>query len=229
MPRLKMPVHEAAVQILKETKNNAVMFSDRPLLFAIAERAGMKVQAHYVESGVLDHLARKPGILVMGWTTVGLGPSERKVRIFRMPEENTINYFTGHADFLSNFYPGRVRDEHGIWYDYVENAFQAAKTSDVQTRMRVFSTCTPASAKKAGRRVKLAADWEERKVSVMKWFLHQKFQHTELRRRLLATGTAQLIEGNHWGDQYWGVCNGKGLNMLGKLLMEVREEIRKTR
>ena len=45
------------------------------------------------------------------------------------------------------------------------------------------------------------------------------------------TGDAELIEGNTWHDNYWGVCscskcNGRGKNRLGKLLMKVREELR---
>ena len=45
--------------------------------------------------------------------------------------------------------------------------------------------------------------------------------------RLVETGTEELVEGNDWGDTYWGVCKGTGKNMLGKILMEVREELKK--
>ena len=47
----------------------------------------------------------------------------------------------------------------------------------------------------------------------------------ELREQLLATGEAQLIEGNTWNDTFWGVCKGKGQNWLGRILVEVREEL----
>jgi predicted NAD-dependent protein-ADP-ribosyltransferase YbiA (DUF1768 family) len=46
-----------------------------------------------------------------------------------------------------------------------------------------------------------------------------------LRERLLATKNMMLIEGNDWHDTYWGVCLGRGQNMLGKILMSVREEL----
>lgn len=63
---------------------------------------------------------------------------------------------------------------------------------------------------------------------VMLQLLRQKFLgDEELRRKLLRTGDAMLVEGNYWGDTYWGVCFGSGKNMLGKLLMQVREELRK--
>jgi len=60
----------------------------------------------------------------------------------------------------------------------------------------------------------------------MKSCLQEKFSDPLLRKKLLATGNATLIEGNTWGDTYWGVCKGKGQNKLGKLLMELRSELR---
>ena len=54
-----------------------------------------------------------------------------------------------------------------------------------------------------------------------------KFQQNEdLKERLLATGDAHLEEGNDWGDTIWGTVNGKGQNNLGKILMQVREELK---
>ena len=56
--------------------------------------------------------------------------------------------------------------------------------------------------------------------------LGYKFIGTLLEPLLLATGDAELIEGNNWGDTYWGKCNGQGLNRLGILLMQIRDYIR---
>ena len=50
-------------------------------------------------------------------------------------------------------------------------------------------------------------------------------RNPELRVKLLNTGDIELIEGNYWGDTFWGVCNGKGENHLGKILMRVRKEL----
>lgn len=61
---------------------------------------------------------------------------------------------------------------------------------------------------------------------VMRDLLQQKFSNGILREQLLATGDQELIEGNTWGDTFWGVCNGEGQNVLGKMLMNIREELR---
>lgn len=46
-----------------------------------------------------------------------------------------------------------------------------------------------------------------------------------LTRALMATGNAELVEGNTWNDTFWGICNGTGENHLGKLLMKVRANL----
>lgn len=52
-------------------------------------------------------------------------------------------------------------------------------------------------------------------------------QNSDLKDKLIATGDEYLEEGNTWNDTYWGVCRGKGKNILGKILMRVREELKK--
>lgn len=70
-------------------------------------------------------------------------------------------------------------------------------------------------------------DWDQIKVSVMRDILRAKaMQHEYVRRKLLATGNRQLIE-NSWRDDFWGWGpNRDGQNMLGKLWMEIRSELR---
>lgn len=60
----------------------------------------------------------------------------------------------------------------------------------------------------------------------MEIFLYEKFSYPYLRKWLLETGEEELIEGNNWGDKFWGQVNGIGENHLGRLLMEIREEIK---
>src|SRR5574343_879512 len=77
-------------------------------------------------------------------------------------------------------------------------------------------------AKKLGRQVKLRSDWYEIKLSIMEEILREKFQGELLQKLLTIKG--EIVERNNWGDTYWGVCNGKGQNQLGKLLMKIRDE-----
>lgn len=136
-----------------------------------------------------------------------------------------IDSFRGKYRFLSNFYPSVVVLD-GVEYVTIEHAFQAAKTDDQADRLIIGTAYGPAAAKRAGRMVQLRPDWEDVKVSVMLSLLRQKFDDDRLCRKLLATRDDHLVEGNTWGDTYWGVCDGHGSNMLGKLLMQVRQELR---
>ena len=84
---------------------------------------------------------------------------------------------------------------------------------------------TPGLAKKLGRKATIRPDWEKIKLPIMEYLLRQKFGDKTLKALLIGTGDAELVEGNMWGDTYWGVCKGKGENHLGKLLMKIREEL----
>lgn len=141
---------------------------------------------------------------------------------------NEIKGFCGEYRFLSNFYPCRVQYQ-GLAFTSVEAAFQAAKCADPLQRSS-FCDLSASDAKRLGRTVALRPDWEQQKVSVMKELLIRKFQdNPELLGRLLATGTALLIEANTWHDNAWGDCTCSrcrgvpGRNQLGRLLMEIRD------
>ena len=136
-----------------------------------------------------------------------------------------IERFAGPHRFLSNFYPAPLVWE-GKYWPTAEHAYQAAKCRRSDQAWRIQEAPSPGAAKKMGRNVELRADWEEVKESVMLSIVRAKFENAYLRRLLLATGRAELIEGNYWGDRFWGVCRGQGENRLGKILMRVRGEIR---
>lgn len=139
--------------------------------------------------------------------------------------KTNIEDFSGEYRFLSNFFPAQIRHEQ-ITYPTVEHAFQATKSLERFDRLRIASTRSPGRAKSLGRRVRLRKDWESIKVAVMRHLVEKKFNvHQDLRNRLLATGDTELIEGNTWNDCFWGVCNGRGRNHLGRILMEVRNNI----
>lgn len=133
-----------------------------------------------------------------------------------------IEKFSKEYSFLSNFYYSVILF-NGIAYQTVEHAFQAIKTLDVKKRMEIAALSSPGKAKKAGRCLDIRKDWENIKVEVMRSLLKLKFKNSSMKKMLLATKGNTLIEGNTWGDTFWGVCNGDGENMLGKLLMELRD------
>ena len=136
-----------------------------------------------------------------------------------------IDRFRGEHAFLSNFHRAPFKWQGKVWPS-AESTFQAAKTLDDRERERIRTAPSPAAAKRLGRRADLRPDWEHVKDDVMHSVLLAKFAVPELRDALLATGDAELVEGNTWGDTYWGVCGGKGRNQLGRTLMRIRDGIR---
>ena len=138
-----------------------------------------------------------------------------------------ITEFKGIHRYLSNFWPSPMIIDR-IKYPTVEHAFQAHKFSSSKKR-REFSTdaqISPGKVKKLGQGVGLRSDWERVKIPVMKKLVRIKFQQPDLKRALLSTGNRHLEEGNCWYDTFWGVCKGAGENHLGKILMEVRKELK---
>lgn len=136
-----------------------------------------------------------------------------------------IDSFRGPYRFLSNFYPAPV-ELHDIEYPTVEHAYQAAKGIDAKAREYVRQAPTPGEAKRRGRDILVRDGWDEIKLSVMENLLRQKFASEPLRSMLLATGYQELVEGNNWGDRFWGKCDGEGANHLGEILMKIREDFR---
>lgn len=139
--------------------------------------------------------------------------------------EQSIIRFDGKNAFLSNFTPcyidGRLTS--------VEIEYQAEKALLPKQAEAIRACATSALAKKAGRKCTMRPDWDRVKLDVMLGLLRKKFAVEPFRSMLLATGDAALIEGNHWGDKYWGavVIGGgmEGHNHLGRLLVQVRNEL----
>jgi ribA/ribD-fused uncharacterized protein len=137
--------------------------------------------------------------------------------------DDCIKPFSGRFAFLSNLYPAPV-EWRGRLFPTVENAFQAAKTDDVEAWDRL-TELPPDVAVAFGQGMALRQDWEVVKQSVMAELLAAKFEIPALRRALLATAPAELVNEAWWGDTYWGVTRGRGDNHLGRLLMAVRASL----
>jgi ribA/ribD-fused uncharacterized protein len=137
----------------------------------------------------------------------------------------------GKYGFLSNFanYPIKIRDK--IW-PTTEHYFQGQKYAGTLDEEQVRNAETPAKAKELGkdRSKTLRPDWEKVKIDIMREALLAKFnQHKEIKDKLVATGDATLIEHTE-NDKFWGDGgDGLGQNLLGKLLMEIREQLKKSK
>lgn len=136
-----------------------------------------------------------------------------------------IDSFTGEYGFLSNFWPWPVKLD-GVTYPSVEHAYQAAKTLDPIFRDMIREAVKPSYAKRLGQAAPLREGWTDIRLEVMRELCWQKFRDHALRQALMATGSAELIEGNTWGDTFWGVCRGVGENNLGLILMNIRSRVR---
>jgi len=161
----------------------------------------------------------------------------------------TIEFYSHIREWkeFSNFFPSPITYD-GRQYPTVEHLFQAMKFMDTangrQYAEAIRRVATPADAKALGRQrsstarlrniidmypgVRLRPDWEEQKDRIMMDCLRLKFQIPTLRVVLLSTGDATLVE-HTAKDSYWADGgNGRGLNRLGQLLMQLRGEIRAT-
>lgn len=132
--------------------------------------------------------------------------------------------------FLSNFYT--LEDCYceidNIIYEVrsAEHLYVMLKTLDTNQRFRCSVIKTPHEVKRYGRTTTLRDDFEATKLAVMHDVLRVKFSLPTLQDQLIRTGDSEIYEVNTWKDLYWG-CNTdlKGLNHLGRLLMELREDL----
>lgn len=138
-----------------------------------------------------------------------------------------IAEFQGQYRWLSNFWPCKVWLD-GVLYQSVEHAYQAAKTVDESEREMIRTCNTAGDAKRHGKHITFRPEWnDEFKLQVMYDLVHQKFfDNPELRAKLIATENEELVEGNSWNDIFWGVCRDRGQNHLGRIIMQIREELK---
>ena len=157
-----------------------------------------------------------------------------------MKTTNTHVYFYGGP--LSNWYPSEFNDRKGIHFPTAEHAFMYYKAllfKDTITANKILSAPTPIQAKALGRQFSNYNDivWGFNRMECMKAVLYLKFANVTLKAFLLDTGSKQIVEASPY-DMIWGVglgendpailnaANWKGQNLLGKLLMIVRDTYR---
>lgn len=146
------------------------------------------------------------------------------------------SYSPGPERILSNFaectlvyelgasFPDRVPHDAEVWRS-AEHLYQARKTVCVRERALIRAARTPLDAKRASRNITLVPNWLLIRTDVMRFVLRTKFEQcAPFRAYLLSTGNAELVE-NVKSDAFWGCGrDGRGMNTLGKLLMELRDE-----
>lgn len=142
-----------------------------------------------------------------------------------------IDTFKKDNFYLSNFCQTPIFFSGQEWPG-VEQIFQAAKALD-EGRREEFRSLSAKEAKKAGKKIPIRPDWDQVKYDVMLKACRLKFkQNEEFKQKLLSTDHKKLIEGNYWHDNIWGQCqcekckNIIGQNLLGKILMRIRAELR---
>lgn len=138
-----------------------------------------------------------------------------------------ITEFKGKTRWLSNFTLCPISLDGRI-YPSTEHAYMSQKNHSIEWKEFCSSPSTSCiDVKKAGSKIELREDWENIKFSVMESILRQKFNKQPFKDQLILTGSEEIQEGNTWGDTLWGIDlnTGKGQNMLGKLIMKIRNEL----
>lgn len=161
-----------------------------------------------------------------------------------MQPSAAITSFSGPYRFLSNFAETPF-SYAGVRWPTAEHCYQAGK-SPAQGGW-IAEAPTPGEAKRRGRAIIARPDWDQVKRRVMLQVVLAKFCDPDLAQLLAATGGADLVEGNHWGDEFWGAVHPDtllkrpqpipqlpvwglgteqpyiGRNWLGRILMMVRD------
>ena len=155
---------------------------------------------------------------------------------------------------FSNFSNHKVNYK-GLTYENSEAAFQAQKFEDENVK-QLFKSLDPSKVKALGRskviflntegeyyknklpsdigqrsnkftKHTMRSDWDKIRVEEMYQIVKNKYeQNSDIKEVLLSTGERELIEGNTWGDRFWGQVDKTGLNYLGRILMQIRYELR---
>lgn len=132
---------------------------------------------------------------------------------------------------FSNLYRREIEFE-GVIYATSEHAYQAGKARKPEVKAWLMSAPSPSLLAMAAHGLNywdVAPGWSRTKFDRMRGVLRAKFtQHVDLRDLLMSTGSARLIETatvDNEVNRLWGEVNGQGRNMLGELLMELRETL----
>lgn len=151
--------------------------------------------------------------------------------------DNAIRFYRANArpyGAFSNLYRRKIKFE-GEEFPTAEHAYQAGKPRRDSVRKWLMAAPSPALLAMAAHGLyywDVVPGWSTIKFDRMRGVIRAKFtQHADLRDLLLETGDAPLIETpttDTATNRLWGEVNGRGKNMLGRILMEIRDELADT-
>lgn len=136
--------------------------------------------------------------------------------------------FRGEKYYLSNMFPCTVKINvcgEILTMNSSESVFQALRCKN-HDNIYKFVGINGFEAKKLCKSLDAISDRCDASIDVMRYALKCKFtQNPNLAAKLVAL-EGEIVEINEWYDTFWGVCNGVGQNWLGRLLMELRDELK---
>jgi ribA/ribD-fused uncharacterized protein len=139
-------------------------------------------------------------------------------------DKNICGFFRDFR-FLSNMYPVTITYQN-ITYPSTENAYQAHKFNEIETR-EFIATLSPSKSKiyANDNKKKWRKDFDSFKVNLMIELNRLKYATEPFYSALIDTEDKYLEETNYWKDSFWGVFEGVGNNTLGKIIMDIRNEL----
>lgn len=166
-------------------------------------------------------------LMISGITPDEPAPEKKKKPVRK---RECIGKFSGEYAFLSNMFPAEFVFNNVKWH-CSEHMYQAAKACTKEDILAIIAAKDGYEAKKIAKAINPRHDWEATKVAIMRIAVREKFrQNQDLFDKLAHTAGIDLVEGNNWHDNFWGdctcvSCRVTGENMLGIILMELRDQI----
>lgn len=146
----------------------------------------------------------------------------------KLDTDETVYFYEQDFYVLSNFSAFTLQWK-SIRFDTSEAAYHWEKFTDPEIKQDIQFAPSAHEAFKIAESLKdrRRPDWDAVKVSIMREILRAKVkQHEYVKRKLLQTDNRRLVE-DSWRDSFWGWgADRRGLNMLGNLWMEIRDEVR---
>jgi predicted NAD-dependent protein-ADP-ribosyltransferase YbiA (DUF1768 family) len=135
--------------------------------------------------------------------------------------ENSIFGFFNEFEFLALNFPSPVTFR-GKEFPSAANAFYSARCSDSEC-VEALQELDPYKTRDFARSLPIPDNWIDERVKVMEEVLNAKFSDKTLLDKLSNTGDKELVNANHWGDDYWGTNeSGRGANKMGEILTAIR-------